>query len=199
MANWASTDYVIEGPKETLLKIKEAIKHPVVAPNSSDGWEGNILNTLGIKWEEQPDSEQYYMRGFIQDLESVEFNPETDSTLSFYAEEAWGATDFHEALEKGIPDIKVYYCVVEEGCEVYATNDKEGKYFAYRWNVDACLNGNYEYEDFITEEDMYKWLSRKTNGKVKDAQGVEEFNSNYDDSEDSDDNYIWVHKYDIVE
>lgn len=30
MANWAFTDYVIEGPEETLNRLKETISHPSV-------------------------------------------------------------------------------------------------------------------------------------------------------------------------
>ena len=200
MANWASTDYVIEGPKETLLKIKKAIQHPIKSPNASDGYAGDILDTLGIKWQpRQSDGSGNYMRGFIQDPKCIEFNPETDDILFFYAEEAWGATDFHEVLEKGLPDIKVYFCVVEEGCEVYATNDREGKYFSYRWHVEACFDGNYEYEEFIDEKSMYKWLSAETNGRIKSTQDVEDFNSDYEDSGTEDENYIWIHKYEVVD
>ena len=141
MANWASTDYVIEGPKETLKKIYDAIQHPDTS-EGDNGWEGGVLKALGITWKErQSDGSGYYMRGFIQDPESVEFNPETDKVLTFYAEEAWGATDFNEVLEKEFPDIKVYYNVIEEGEEIYATNDKEGKYFTDRFIVDTCING----------------------------------------------------------
>ena len=76
MANWACTDYIIEGPDEILLKITEAIKHPVVTPGSDETWEGNVLNTLGIKWKgRQPDGSGYYMRGFIQDAEDIGFIP----------------------------------------------------------------------------------------------------------------------------
>ena len=200
MANWASTDYTIEGPKETLLKIKEAIQHPVIAPDSDERWEGNILNTLGIEWEnKKPDVPGYYMRGFIEDPECIEFNPETDDALTFYAEEAWGATDFHEALEKGIPGIKVYFSVIEEGGEVYATNDKEGKYYPYRWHVEACLDGDYQYDEFITDEDMFKWFSDITEGKIKNTEDVEAFNEKHEDSDSSDENYINIHEYAVVD
>lgn len=200
MANWASTDYVIEGPKETLKKIYEAIQHPIVKPGSEESWEGNVLNTLGIKWKtRQPDGSGYYMRGFIQDKECIEFDHEKDDTLSFYAEEAWGATDFNEALENAFPDIKVYYNVVEEDGEVYATNDKDGKYFPYRWHVEACFDGNYLYEDFTTAKAMYEWLSDNTDGRVKNAQDAEGFNSDYEDSEADEENYILIHKVEICE
>jgi hypothetical protein len=200
MANWASTDYVIEGPRETLKKIYDAIQHPVVEPGSDEKWEGNVLNTLGIEWKtRQPDGSGYYMRGFIQDKECIEFNPEKDDTLSFYAEEAWGVTDFNEVLETTFPDIKVYFNVIEEGCEIYATNDKDGKYFPYRWHVEACINGNYLYEDFTAEKAMYDWLSDNTEGKVIDDESAEKFNNDYEKLGTEDDNYIFIHEFEICE
>lgn len=199
MANWACTDYIIEGPDEILLKITEAIKYPVVTPGSDETWEGNVLNTLGIKWKgRQPDGSGYYMRGFIQDSENIGFIPGTDKYLSFWAEEAWGATDFNEVLEKAFPDIKVYYCTVEESDAVYATNDREGKYFEYRWHVDTCINGNYLYEDFVDKDSAYKWLSDNTDGKIKNEKDVEEFNSNADVSDTLDEDYISIHEYSVV-
>ena len=200
MANWASTDYVIEGPRETLKSIYDAIQHPVVKLDSDKGWEDNVLNTLDIEWKtRQPDGSGYYMRGFIQDKECIEFNPEKDDTLSFYAEEAWGVTDFNEVLENAFPDIKVYFNVIEEGCEIYATNDKDGKYFPYRWHVEACINGNYLYEDFTTEKAMCDWLSDNTGGRVKTVQDAEDFNSDYEDSEANEENFIYIHEFKVCE
>ena len=199
MANWACTDYIIEGPEETLTKITEAIKHPVVAPGSDETWEGNVLNTLGIKWKgRQPDGSGYYMRGFIQDAESIGFIPGTDKYLSFYAEEAWGATDFGDALMEAFPDIKVYYCTVEESDAVYATNDKEGKYFAFKWHINACIDGIYLYEDFEDKDSMYKWLSYNTGGRVKSVEDIEAFNADYEDSDAADENFINIYDYKIV-
>lgn len=200
MANWACTDYVIEGPKETLKRIYEAIQHPIVDPNSDKGWEGNVLNTLGIKWENQlKDGSGYYMGGFIRDVEDIGFNPETDSVLSFYAEEAWGATDFNEVLEEAFPDIKVYFSVIEEGGEVYATNDKDGNYFPCRWSLEARINGNYEYGDFEDSNSLFKCLSEITKGKVKDFEDVEKFNSKHEDVATDDENYINIHEWSIVD
>ena len=195
MADWASVDYVIEGPKEELLRIKEAIQHPVITPNSSDVWEGDVLDTLDIGWEKG----KHYMIGFILDTDLIEFNPDTNDTLTFYAEEAWGVTDFHKLLEEGIPGIKVYYCVVEENDGIYATNDKEGKYYSYRGNADICINNVYNYEEFTTEKSLYEWLDNKTNGEIKSAEDVEVFNAKHEEVGDDDKNYINIHAYSVIE
>ena len=199
MANWASTDYTIEGPKETLKKIYDAIQYPDTS-EGDDGWEGGVLKALGITWKErQPDGSGYYMRGFIQDPECIEFDPKTNDILSFYAEEAWGITDFYEVLMENFPDIKVYWSVEESGEEIYATNDKEGKYYRERFYVDTYIGNNYQSEYFQFESSMYKWLSDITDGKVKSKEDVEAFNDLHEELVDDDDNFIYIHEFKVIE
>ena len=205
MANWAWTDYVVEGPEETLQKIYDAFHHHEVEEGSTASWEGNILKALGITWKDRKiiskkkdgeitflKTKGYYMRGFIQDAPYWD----NDGNLRFSAEEAWGATDFHELLEMNFPDIKVYY-FVEEG--IYATNDKEGKYFKNRFYADCCIDGEYFSEYFMHESDMFKWLYRITDGRVDTMEKADAFNEEYEDSEDSDDNFIFIYKCSIVD
>ena len=204
MANWASTSYAIEGPKETLQRIEEAILHHPVEKDSSDNWEGNILKALDIEWEPHHMEQEgnniefsgYYMRGFIQE---EPWWDERHDSLRFDAMEAWGATDFHEVLEKNIPDIKVFYVVEESGEEVYATNDKEGKYFKDRFFVDTCIDGNYQSEYFTYESSVYKWLHDITNGRVNSREEAEKFNADYEDSDAGDENYISIHEFSVIE
>jgi hypothetical protein len=193
MANWAMTAYVIEGDKQVLEKIYHAIKHPKIIKDSSEGWEGNVLAALGIEWENRnPDGSGYYMRGFIQeDTVSME-----GGTLRFNAEEAWGATDFNEVLEENLP-VKIFYCVEEQGEEVFATNDKDGKYFFDKFYADICIDGEYDSEYFIDEASLLKWLSDKTDGRVKTQEDIDEFNADYEDEALDDENYIHVYEYQI--
>ena len=145
MANWADTSYVIEGPIETLMKIEQAILNHPVKEGSDEQWEGNILEALGIKWEDRNvnPKEGLYMRGFINE-DTLEYS--RDTALHFSAMEAWGVTDFYKALMQGLPGIKVYWCTVEEGEEVFATNDTEGYHFPERFHVEICLDGEYSIE-----------------------------------------------------
>ena len=194
MANWASTAYAVEGPKETLLKIEDAILHPILQEDDGEGWEGGVLKALGIEWEsKKPDGTGLYMRGFINE------SPELceDGTLRFGAEEAWGATDFNVALEGAFPDIKVYYCVEEPNEEIYATNDKEGKYFPYRFYVDTCMDGNYAMDEFKYKSDVFKWLYDLTNGRINTEKKVEKFNDDAD--EECSDDFIHIYEYEIVD
>ena len=190
MPNWCTTSYMIEGPHETLKKINDAILHHEVQENSSSDWEGNVLLALGITWKQNtPDGKGYYMRGFIQDSPSL-----GENTLEFYADEAWGVTDFNEVLEKNFPDIKVYFIAEEPGMEVYITNDAEGKFFPTRYYVDTCIKDDYQSEYFETEEEAYKWLSDITQGKITNEEQVNAFNSDVEDTDD----FIYVYEFKIV-
>ena len=197
MANWAFTSYAIEGPKETLQKIEQAILHHDVEEGSSENWEGNILHALDIKWLDRSQDRENgkYMRGFISDSEPWYYN----NTLRFDAKEAWGITDFDEVLMETFPDIKVYWVVEEPGMEIYQTNDKEGKYFKDRFYVDTCIEGNYQSEYFIYKSSVFKWLHDITNGRVKSEQDVEKFNSEYEVSDSMDENFIYIHEFEIIE
>lgn len=136
--------------------------------------------------------EGYYLRGFIQDFS---WGNDKYTTIRIYAEEAWGLTDFYRLLEKSFPEIKVYYIVEEPGCDIYATNDSEGKYFSDRYFVDTCIGGDYQSEYFQTEEDVYEWISQISDCKNKED--VEAFNENRR-AADSDD-FIYIHKFDVVQ
>lgn len=196
MPNWAFTEYAIEGPKETLQKIEQAILHHDMEEGSSKDWEGNILNALGINWvrRDLDRMKGLYMRGFIHD------GPwwiENDTVLRFCAEEAWGATDFHIALEAGLP-VKVFYSVEEEGEGIYATNDKKGKYFNDKYYIDICIDGDYNSEYFTTDGEALKWLYATTNGKVKDWYDIDKFNEEHENNNTDENNFIFVHEFKIV-
>lgn len=172
MANWAMTTYIIEGPQEDLQKIYDAIKNPSIQENSSPEWEGNVLNTLGIKWGDK----DYYMRGFIYD------EPELDDILTINAEEAWGLTDFRIPLKKHFPNIKVYWNVEEVDGEVYATNDAEGKYFQDRFYVNVWTEDADGIEYFSSKDNALKYVSNMTKGIVNSVEDIDKFNEENDDS-----------------
>ena len=185
MANWASTNYVIEGSKETLQKIEEAI---VKAINTKDNKyeEYKVCDILGVPYELGVTS----LGGLIEEEPWYD----DSGSLHFYAEERWGLQDFNDLLEKKFPDIKIYWIVEEPGCEVYATNDKDGKYFPDRFYADTCINGIYQSEYFTTEEEMYKWLSENTNGKIKSLEDAENFNESPDTPKED---FISIHEFEV--
>ena len=88
MANWASTDYKIEGNSKDLQEIFELFckfdkgERKPFDERTDKEWEGNIVWALG------GNPEELCLKGFIQTCEL------DDGSLSIYAEEAWGVTDY---------------------------------------------------------------------------------------------------------
>ena len=191
MANWASTSYAIEGSKSDLERVFNVINDFVksnvkpVEANASKKWEGNIVKALGATDEQMKNN---YLRGFIQTYEII------DGVLYIEAEEAWGATDFRHLLVKLMPELTIYYIVEECGCEVYATNDCDGKYFTDTYYVDACIDGDYFSDYFNTEEQVLSYVAQLLKREAITMEKINEWNEVQDDSE----NYIDVHEFKYV-
>lgn len=186
MANIASVAYAIEGSEESLKKIAEAI---IKAVHSKDK---RYEMYQAAEYLKLPITDGISLRGEIEDDPELE-----NGVLRFWSEERWGLQDFADLLEEKFPDIKVYWIVEEPGCEVYCTNDWEGKYFPERYYVDTCIDDIYNSEYFQTEEAAYAWLDKLTNGRVKSKEDVEKFNADYEDSGTDDVNFIYVHEFEI--
>lgn len=154
MANWASTVYRIEGNQKDLQELTDLCnafmnkERPVMEEGASENWEGNIILALG---EEIGDK---YIRGFIQTCEL------SDGLLRISAEEAWGVTDFNLLLEKNYDNMKVYFIVEEEMCEIFATNDAEGKYFNSRSILTSYVGGKYHREKFKNKNEALKYAAK---------------------------------------
>ena len=191
MANWASTSYAIEGSKSDLERmfnvINDFVKSNVkpVEANASKEWEGNIVKALGASEEQMKNN---YLRGFIQTYEII------DGVLYIEAEEAWGATDFRHLLVKLMPELTIYYIVEECGCEVYATNDSNSKYFTESYYVDICIDGDYFSEYFNKEERVLAYVAQLLKREKITMTEIDEWNEKQDDNE----NYIYVHEFKYV-
>ena len=191
MANWASTSYAIEGNNSDLERmfnvINDFVKSNVkpVEANASKEWEGNIVKALGASEEQMKNN---YLRGFIQTYEIIE------GVLYIEAEEAWGATDFRHLLAKLMPELTIYYIVEECGCEVYATNDSNSKYFTESYYVDVCIDGDYFSEYFDTEKQVLAYMAQLLKKKSVTMKEIDEWNEEQDDNE----NYIYVHEFKYV-
>ncbi len=190
MANMASVSYAIEGSEKSLVEILGAIC--LAIHSDKPHWEEyQTCINLGFTEEKIEDKR---LGGEISDEPTLE-----NGVLRFYAEERWGLQDFAELLKKKFSDIKVYWIVEESGCEIYCTNDKEGKYFSVRYWVDTAIDDIYNSEYFETEEQVYKWLDKLTYGKVKSKEDVDKFNAEHEDSGTDDENYIYVHEFEVDE
>ena len=184
MPNWCLTNYAIEGSKKSIAEIKKAIvKHD----NSIFyAWETDVLESLDIKWDKTD-----HLRGHV--IEEPDMN-EDGSVLRLVCEEAWEVSDFSRKLKEKYDDITIYW-VGEEPMEIYyVTNDKEGKYYPFRYCVDTCIKGTYESNYMNTLDEVYDWLSSITGGEISSATDVQ----NFEDSCDEDD-FIHINKFEVVE
>lgn len=196
MANWASVNYTIEGPISDLNLLMNAIQNAPVGTYGTRA-EVDVLSILNIKWDniKHSDGRGLYLRGAITSAEWGHDN----TTIILSTEEAWGVVDFKDVLKVVFPDIKIYYVVEEPNDEVYATNDVQGKYYPDRFYVDACIEGDYDYNYFSNSESMYQWLAEITGDRVYDEETLNTFNSDYYDEGTDDENYIHVHEFKIIE
>lgn len=176
MANIASVTYAIEGSKESLQKINEAISAAVdIKDNRYELYKAAEYLGLPI------------VKNITRLGGEIDEKPELlDGVLRFHSEERWGLQDFARLLEQHFPGIKVYWIVEEPGLEVFCTNDREGKYFPERYWVDTCYDSEY----FETEEQAYKWLDKITHGEIKTKSDVEKYNDNAINS--NLDSYIYI-------
>ena len=190
MANMASVSYAIEGPQKDLEEILGAICL-AIAKKDNRYEEYKACEYLGFVEKEL---ERSSLGGEIEEEPEIK-----DGVLRFCAEERWGRQDFCNLLQERFPDIKVYWVVEEADCEVYCTNDKVGKYFPDRYYADVCIDGVYESEYFITEESMWNWLTQIAFCGIRSMEDVERFNADYEDSDINDENFIQIHKFEILD
>lgn len=189
MPNWASTSYRIEGSKSDLKRVYGVIddfmseRRKPIDEDASNDWEGNVIRALGGTEEQM---EKACLRGYIQEYEM------DGDTICIEAEEAWGTTDFLYLLEQIMPELKVYYLVEEPGCEVYATNDCEGKYFPDRYYVYAYVNDNYLSEYFETEEQAMAYAAELTGMENITQAKMKSWNKDHEG-----DDFVFVYEFDI--
>ena len=184
----ASVAYAIEGSEESLKKIAEAL---IKAVHSDDK---RYEMYQAAEYLKLPITEETCLGGEISEEPTWD---ENTGTLRFWSEERWGLQDFNELLEAQFPDINVYWIVEECGCEVYCTNDKEGKYFPQRYWVDTAIDDIYNSEYFETKEQVYKWLDELTNGKIKSEADVDRFNNEHEEAGTECENFIYIHEFEV--
>lgn len=144
MANYCTTHYVVEGKRETLEKIKEAINAVTKRYAEEKSYCLNlsgVLIALGLYTEEslkeatkdfsEDTPENLGVAGDWYEAEVKEINGNT--VLTFTEDYKWNCSCNMEALAMLAPwsdDITAVYRHSEEpGCELDETTDVEGKYF----------------------------------------------------------------------
>lgn len=120
MANYAFTKYRVEGKKESLTKIAEAI-------NNGEGWALQSFQNLGLPYNASCRAE-WETGAVVEDKEGY-------SVLAFTEAYPYCKSELlDEALAQLFPNEKfeIYYLSeIFESC-IHETNDEKGKYFPYK-------------------------------------------------------------------
>lgn len=144
MPNWCDTEYIVTGPKEQLERLfnimnnLENMPDPGLIDNDfGSSWLGNLVMALG----KDPDTIGR-CRGTWYGLELKE------DRLIFWTCTAWcEADDTRHLLESCFPNLTFYFMSEELGCDYWATNDINGKFFQDRYYLYTHEDGSFWYSD----------------------------------------------------
>lgn len=146
MPNWAYSCYKVVGNKKDVKKLnsilKKLDKRKTARVKNGFGklWLGCLITALGGDWQKIP------CRGQITYFEL------DDDVLTIDTETAWGeAFETRKFIESCFPGMKIYYDEQEEGMGIYNTNDKEKRFFTYRYFLDSYDAVEEPYFDTIEE------------------------------------------------
>ena len=126
MPNWNKTKYVFIGAKEEIGKLNEIIETTLSNKTLKSGdfgndWLGFIVKAIN----ENPN--EVYCRGYIENPKLV-----NETTLKFTTWTAWSSCfELFELICKHFPSLEYYFISTEPNNGVYATNDRDRKYFKY--------------------------------------------------------------------
>lgn len=169
MPNWCYTNYVVEGPEEQVCRLNEllnslaAMPAPGLVENGfGSNWLGNIVAALGVDPFKTPGV--FRCRGEFLYVEMG-----SDGLLRFDTFTAWvEADDTRHLIEEKFPGVKLWYISEELGCEYWATNDIDGRYFSEKYycnfNVDGdCVEDPY----FQSFEELADYVFQQTKQKAE--------------------------------
>lgn len=172
MANYCFTKYAIEGKKEVLEKVANAI-------NCGEGWMKKSIENLGLKIDENEYNlacrAEWETGARVEDRDGV-------SVLFFTQAYPWDHMDVIDwVLAKlGEPDANIYMLMEIFEIGVHQTNDREGKYFPERYRVFTDKDEDDVY--FLTEEETLAHIRKQYN--LSDDYDTLEKIQEYCDAED---------------
>lgn len=147
MANYTFTTYWVEGTKETIHQLHDAIAN-------ADGWTSKAFENLGLNTEGKEDE---YSGWFRAEWHYPNVEDKDDySVLKFEEDYPWErGTMMQDLFEEERFEGKLthlYYYAEERDSGVFQTNDSEGKYFPNRLVISMPP------ED---EDDEWVWIYAK--------------------------------------
>ena len=148
-------------------------------------WLGNLVVRLGA------DCQEVYCRGTWDNLRIEK------SVLSFCTESAWQAPfEVLQLIQKVYPRLEIFFSAIGDGWDFYLTNDKEGRFFSSRFELDMPPEN--DYYDTIEEvaERIGAYIGRDIEpSKEAVYAAIDEF----DETNEDMDAYINLKEFEVVE
>ncbi len=181
MANYCFTKYAIEGKKEVLEQVADAI-------NRSDGWMKKSIENLGLKIDEDEyeyaNRAEWYKDARVEDRDGV-------SVLFFTQAYPWEHVDVIDWVleELGEPEPNIYMMMELFESGIHQTTDNEGKYFPERYRVWTEEDEDDVY--FVTEDEALAHIRKQYNlsedydtlEKIQEYCDAEELSCGFDEIE----------------
>lgn len=141
MPNWCFSEVCVYGSHKGISKLFSIMKglqdmsSPLIENDFGTTWYGNLVHKLGKSYRDID------CRGYWMDLRMDK------SVIKWADMAAWEPVyDVFKLIENTMPSLKVYYSAEEEGCNIFVTNDVEGKFFSARYILSTEKDREY-FED----------------------------------------------------
>ena len=188
MPNWCNTEYIATGPKQDLRDLHDKIKEletmekSLVDNGFGNTWLGNLVTILGGDWE------KVYCRG---EWTYAEWD---DDNLRISTWTAWvEMKEVRQLIEQYYDNrIKIFFISEESGCGYYYTNDTEGKYFPYRFEI---VSDEGETHSFKTEEEARKYIESLIGRTLADDEDMDDALNECQ----GEDEWISYHEYELTD
>lgn len=189
MPNWCYTSYVLEGSDKDIKKIDNLLdnlmsrKKPAIENGFGTNWLGCLVNALGGDWQKIP------CRGTWSNKERI------GNILRLTTDTAWiPLNEVFDFIHEKFPSVIYFYAAEEPGCELYSTNDVDGKYFPERYNIDLYdLEENYDSAYFTTADAVLDYINENYHPAtpLKTLEDIDKLDNEW--RENSDDAFINYH------
>lgn len=179
MANYYVTKYAIEGKKEVLERVADAI-------NRGEGWMVKSIENLGLEVDEDEYSPraEWYKGARVEKRDGV-------NVLFFTQAYPWNHVDVIDWVleELGEPEPNIYMLMELFESGIHQTTDNEGKYFPERYRVWTEEDEDDMY--FVTEEEALGHIRKQyklsdeydTIEKIQEYCDAEELSCGFDEIE----------------
>lgn len=197
MPNWNTTDYTFFGHKENVKRLYDDLKRTVDIDRTKERKPFTFLGNsywLGyIQKNILPDiKEELPARGEISYIdEDIDCHDNGMATLKLSTETAWVACSELMDMIAEKYGLQLFYYSEEPGCEIFETNDTDGRFYSFRYVVDS-ENGGVEYYD--TFEEVADAIESMTGIRLNDISEVDDKLSAFND----DDTYLIINEISVV-